>query len=51
MADHWSDRLPRMMQVCLFWVALALVLALAPVWRLYRWLRSQYASIGESDED
>jgi len=47
MADHWSDRLPRMMQVFLFWVALALVLSLAPIWRLYRWLRSQYASKDE----
>jgi len=45
--EHWSDYLPEVAQVLLFWTALALVLSLAPIWRLYRWLRSQYASKDE----
>jgi len=50
MADHWSDRLPRMMQVCLFWIALGLAMLLTPLLRMYLWARSQYGSKDESGD-
>jgi len=48
MTDHWSDRLPRVMQIFLFFIALALAMLLTPLLRMYLWARSHYGSKGEN---